>query len=354
MKGLILSGGKGTRLRPLTYTNAKQLIPVANKPILEYCVEAMRDANIKDVGIVVGDTKKDIIETVGDGSRFGLNVSYIEQEAPLGLAHAVKVSESFLKGDRFVMMLGDNLIIDGIKKFVDSFDKDNANSHILLSKVSNPNQFGVAVIDAGKVVDLFEKPKEFISDLALVGVYLFDEEIFEAVKQIEPSHRGELEITDAIAWLIKHGFTVSHHIVSGWWKDTGKLEDILEANRMVLDQIEERCDGDVDDESLIEFKVVVEIGAKVFNCRIRGPAIIGASSVIRDSYIGPFTSIGANCHIRGVELEQSIVMDGCEITDAGVRISDSLLGKNVKMSKTDRLPKTIQIMAADNSMIVIP
>jgi glucose-1-phosphate thymidylyltransferase len=354
MKGLVLSGGKGTRLRPLTYTSAKQLIPVANKPVLVYCLDAMREANIQDVGIVVGDTKKEIIDAVGDGSRYGLNVSYIEQDAPLGLAHAVMVSEDFIGNDRFVMMLGDNLIMDGISRFVDSFDKDNANSHILLSKVENPNQFGVAVIRDEKVVDLIEKPKEYISDLALVGVYLFDEKIFEAVQHIQPSFRGELEITDAIAWLIKNGYTVSHHLVSGWWKDTGKLEDILEANRMVLDQVDMRIEGEIDEKSSVELKVIVEKGVRIINSRIRGPAIIGSNSVIEDSYIGPFTAISTNCVVKGVEIEQSIVMDECEITDAGARISDSLLGKNVIIRKTEGLPKTMQIMAGDSSMIIIP
>lgn len=354
MKGLILSGGKGTRLRPLTYTSAKQLIPVANKPVLVYCLEAMREANIIDVGIVVGDTKKEIVETVGDGSRYGLNVTYIEQDAPLGLAHAVKISEQFIQNNRFVMMLGDNLIMDGIARFVDSFDKDNANSHILLSKVENPNQFGVAVIRDERVVDLIEKPKQYISDLALVGVYLFDEKIFKAVQHIKPSFRGELEITDAIAWLIRNGHTVSHHLVSGWWKDTGKLEDILEANRMVLDRFETCIEGAVDEKSSVELKVVVDKGTKIINSRIRGPAIIGSNSVIEDSYVGPFTAIAANCMIKGVEIEQSIVMDECKITDAGARISDSLIGKNVIIRKTEGLPKTIQIMAGDSSMIIIP
>lgn len=354
MKGLILSGGKGTRLRPLTYTSAKQLIPVANKPVLVYCLDAMREANIQDVGIVVGDTKKEIIDTVGDGSRYGLKVSYIEQDAPLGLAHAVKVSEDFIGSDRFVMMLGDNLIMDGIGKFVESFDKDSANSHILLAEVENPNQFGVAVIKDGRVAELIEKPREYISNLALVGVYLFDEHIFQAVGQIKPSFRGELEITDAISWLIKNKYSVSHHIVTGWWKDTGKLEDILEANRMVLDQVKMRVEGEVDTTSSVELKVVIEKGVRIKNSRVRGPAIIGNQTLIEDSYIGPFTSIAANCVIKGVEIEQSIVMDECEIVEAGARISDSLLGKNVVIRKNKTLPKTIQIMAGDGSMIIIP
>ncbi len=354
MKGLILSGGKGTRLRPLTYTSAKQLIPVANKPVLFYCLEAMKEAGIEDVGIIVGDTKKEIMEAVGDGSRFGLRVTYIEQEAPLGLAHAVKIAEDFIGRERFVMMLGDNLIMEGIRRFVDSFDKDSANSHILLAKVKNPQQFGVAIVEGGKVVDLVEKPKEPISDLALVGVYLFDETIFKAVREIKPSFRGELEITDAIAWLVKNGYSVSHHLVSGWWKDTGKLEDILEANRLVLDQLEECVEGDVDENSLVEFKVVVEKGAKIIRSRVRGPAVIGKDTVIEDSYIGPFTSISRGCVIKGVELEHSIVMDECQIIDAGARISDSLLGRSVKIMKSDRVPRTISIMAGDSSQITLP
>jgi glucose-1-phosphate thymidylyltransferase len=354
MKGLILSGGKGTRLRPLTYTSAKQLIPVANKPVLFYCLEAMKEAGIKEVGIVVGDTKEEIVRAVGDGSDFDLRVTYIEQEAPLGLAHAVRVSEEFIGKESFVMMLGDNLIMEGIRRFVQSFDEDTANSHILLAKVKNPNQFGVAIIENGKVVDLIEKPKKFISDLALVGVYLFDSNVFGAVKNIEPSFRGELEITDAIAWLIKNGFTVSHHVVSGWWKDTGKLEDILEANRLVLDQVKTSIAGDVDGKTVVESKVVIEEGAKISSSKIRGPAVIGKNTVIENSYIGPYTSIARGCVIRGVELEHSIVMDDCEIVDTGARISDSLLGRNVRILKSGKLPKTINIMAGDSSLIVIP
>ncbi len=354
MKGLILSGGKGTRLRPLTYTSAKQLIPVANTPVLMYCLKDMGDAGIIDVGIVVGDTKKEIMDAVGDGSRFGLRVTYIEQEAPLGLAHAVLISEDFIKEDRFVMMLGDNLIMDGIGRFVKSFDEGSANSHILLAKVENPNQFGVAVLQGEKVVDLVEKPREYISDLALVGVYLFDRNIFKAVTRIEPSFRGELEITDAISWLIRNGYSVSHHIVSGWWKDTGKLEDILEANRLILDQFVTRVEGDVDGSSSLGNKVVVKKGAKIVGSHVRGPAIIGEDTIIENSYIGPFTSIGENCRIHGVELEHSIVMEGCEIGDTGMRISDSLLGRKVKIGNTGSFPKTIQIMAGDGSMILIP
>jgi glucose-1-phosphate thymidylyltransferase len=351
MKGLILSGGKGTRLRPITFTSAKQLVPVANKPVLFYGIEAIRDAGIKDIGIVVGDTREEVKAAVGDGSSFGVDVTYIEQPEPLGLAHAVLVSEGFLGSDSFVMYLGDNLVLGGIKELVKEFERDKPNAQILLAKVPNPNQFGVAELKGGKVTRLVEKPEKPMSDLALVGVYMFDNKIIEAVKGIKPSARGELEITDAIQYMIDHGYNVHPHMVNGWWKDTGKLEDMLEANRMVLDSFSLRLDGHVDSSSSVEFKVVVEKGAEVINSVVRGPAIIGQGARIVNSFIGPFTSIDRNVQVSSSEIEHSIILEGSIISDVDRRIEDSLIGRNVEVGKSPLKPTAYRFMLGDNSKV---
>lgn len=353
MKGLILSGGRGTRLRPLTHTQAKQLVPVANKPILFYGIESLAQAGIKDIGIVVGDTKKEIIEAVGDGSKWGVKVTYIEQSAPLGLAHAVKISQDYLKNDPFVMYLGDNLIFGGIRKFVEKFEREKPAAQILLAHVPNPCEFGVAELSGGKVVNLEEKPKKPKSDLALVGVYLFDDTVFEAVNAIKPSQRNELEITDAIQYLIKNRRNVQSHIIDGWWKDTGKLEDMLEANRMILDSLSMRIDGKVDSDSKIEFKVIVEKGAKVVNSVIRGPAIIGKNAAVINSYVGPFTSIEHDVHLENVEIEHSIVLEFSKILNIRRRIGNSLIGKNVRIESSNGRPESFQFMIGDNSSVQV-
>lgn len=353
MKGLILSGGKGTRLRPLTYTNAKQLVPVANKPVLFYGLEAMREAGITDVGIIVGDTRKDIEQAVGDGSRWGMEVTYIDQPEPLGIAHAVAISEPFIGTDPFVVYLGDNLLRDGIKELVEEFLRRGPNGQIMLARVDNPEQFGVAELEGEKVVRLEEKPKKPKSDLALVGVYMFDSSIFEAIKHIEPSWRNELEITDAIQHLIEQDFNVESHIIDGWWKDTGKLDDMLEANRMVLDTFEVRIEGSVDDLSTVEFKVVVEEGAEVRSSTIRGPAIIGAGAVLENSYIGPFTSVDRGVRIINSEVEHSIVLEGSVIEDIPVRIADSLIGRDVVVAQSPNKPKVYRLMLGDGSRVGI-
>lgn len=355
MKGLVLSGGRGTRLRPITHTNAKQLIPVANKPILFYGLEAIRDAGITDIGIVVGETFEEIRGEVGDGSRFGVRITYIHQDAPLGLAHAVMISEDYLAGDSFVMYLGDNLIKDGIRELVDTFRERRPNSQILLARVPNPNQFGVAELKGTKVIRLEEKPDKPRSDLALVGVYMFDGSIFKAVKSIKPSHRGELEITDAIQWLIDQGYDVVPHIVEGWWKDTGRLEDLLEANRIILDTLKERVEGSVDELSRIQFKVVIEAGARIVNSVIRGPAIIGREALINNAYIGPFTSVYDRCRIENVEIQHSIICENSVITDTPsqrtFRIEDSLVGKNVEITRTAQKPKAHRFLLGDSSKV---
>lgn len=353
MKGLVLSGGTGTRLRPITHTSAKQLIPIANKPVLFYVLEQIKEAGIKEVGIVVGETKKEVMEAVGDGSRFGLKTTYIEQEAPLGLAHAVKISRDFLKDEDFVMFLGDNLVKDGIKKFVDEFKAEKPNSLILLARVPEPQRFGVAELSDGKVIRLVEKPRIPPSDLALVGVYLFDKNIFKAVDNIKPSFRGELEITDAIQYLIDKGFEVKPHIIDGWWKDTGKLEDILEANRIMLSEIKRKIKGKVDSESEIVGEVIIEKGAEVIRSTVRGPAIIGENSRIEDSFIGPFTSIYYETYIIKSEVEHSVILEKVKLNGV-TRLEDSLIGRAVTISKSPRRPKAFRFLVGDQSNIEIP
>jgi glucose-1-phosphate thymidylyltransferase len=353
MKGLILSGGRGTRLRPLTYTSAKQLVPVANKPVLFYGIEALAAAGITDIGIVVGDTREEIKAVVGDGSRWGVTVTYIEQDAPRGLAHAVLISERFMAGEPFVMYLGDNLLNRGITRFVEEFVRDAPAAQILLTRVPDPQMFGVAELQDGRVVRLVEKPKEPKSDLALVGVYMFSPAVFDAVKRIRPSFRNELEITDAIQDLIDRGLDVRPHLVEGWWKDTGKLEDMLEANRLILDTLERRVEGRVDAESRIEGKVVVDAGAVVERSVIRGPVVIGAGARVVHAYVGPFTSIGPGCEIRDSEIEHSIVLEGSLISDLANRIEDSLIGRNVRIIRMPVKPTAYRFMLGDNSEVGI-
>ncbi len=354
MKGLILSGGKGTRMRPLTYTSAKQLIPVANKPVLVYGIEAIVAAGIEDIAIIVSpETGSEIRECIGDGSRYKANITYVEQDAPSGLAHAVLTAEHFLHDAPFVMYLGDNLLQHGITPLVEEYRSMECNSEILLTKVANPSQFGVAELDNGRVVRLTEKPPEPKSDLALVGVYMFDEHIFEAAKAIKPSKRGELEITDAIQWLLDNGYSVHPHIVKGWWKDTGKIEDMLEANRTVLDTFEHDVRGVVSGESRIEGKVVIEEGAHIVDSVVRGPAIIGRDARITHAYVGPYTSIGNRCSVEQCEIENSIVLENSAIAHVNGRIEASLIGKNVKIGRTQRKPVAYRFMLGDNSEVGI-
>jgi glucose-1-phosphate thymidylyltransferase len=353
VKGLILSGGKGTRLRPLTYTSAKQLVPVANKPVLFYGIEAMAEAGLKEIGIVVGDTHAEIRAAVGDGSRWGVRVTYIPQDAPLGLAHAVKISQPFLQDEPFVMYLGDNLLNRGIVGLVQEFAREKPAAQILLTKVPDPQMFGVAQLENGCVVRLVEKPKEPIGDLALVGVYMFSSEIFASVNRIKPSFRNELEITDAIQDLIDRGLTVKPHIVEGWWKDTGKLEDMLEANRLILDTFERRIDGQVDAESRIEGKVVIEAGAIIQRSVIRGPAIIGRGARLTHAYVGPFTAIMNDVEITDTEIEHSIVLEGSSLRDLSNRVIDSLIGKGVKIYREPVKPSAYRFMLGDNSEVGI-
>ena len=350
---MILSGGKGTRLRPLTYTSAKQLVPVANKPVLFYGIEAIAAAGIREIGIVVGDTQAEIRAAVGDGSRWGVRVEYIEQDAPRGLAHAVKISQPFIGDDPFVMYLGDNLLNKGITHFVEKFDREKPAAQILLARVPDPQMFGVAQLQNGRVVRLVEKPKEPIGDLALVGVYMFGPQVFESVNRIRPSFRNELEITDAIQDLIDRGLAVHPHIVDGWWKDTGKLEDMLEANRLILDTLERRVEGTIDAHSRVEGKVVIEPGAVVERSVIRGPAIIGRDARIVHAYVGPFTSIMNDVEIKDSEIEHSIVLEGSSVRDLANRVIDSLIGRNVRIYREPVKPSAYRFMLGDNSEVGI-
>jgi glucose-1-phosphate thymidylyltransferase len=333
MRALVLAGGEGSRLRPITHTNAKQLIPIANEPILFHGLRSIADAGISEVAIVIGTNSAatEIRSAVGDGSAFGLEVTYVEQDAPLGLAHAVKISEGALRGQPFVMYLGDNVLLEGVTRFVEEFERARPDAQILLIRVPEPERFGVAVLEGERVVRLVEKPKQHISDLALVGVYLFDDSVFDAVNAIEPSARGELEITDAIQWLVDHGRTVRAEMVTGWWKDTGLPEDLLEANRMMLSLQTGRISGAIDATSEVIGEVVLEAGARVTASRLVGPAVIGAGTVVEGSVVGPNAAIAAGCTISTSEVSNSVVMEGCVIE--GVRrLEGSLLGNGVHVT----------------------
>ncbi len=351
MKGLILSGGKGTRLRPITYTSAKQLVPVANKPVLFYGIEYMVEAGITDIGIVVGDTREEIKNAVGTGDRWGATVTYIPQEAPLGLAHAVKIAEPYLGSDPFVMYLGDNMIEGGFAPFVREYQSGGYNCEVLLKRVPNPQQYGVAVVEGGTVKRLVEKPREPISNLALVGVYMFDHHVFEAVNAIKPSARGELEITDAIQYLLDHDYSIHAHELDGWWFDTGKMEDMLEVNRLVLDSLQPAVEGYVDSDSQILGKVTLAKTAEVINSVIRGPVIIGERTRIVNSYIGPFTAIHYGCTITNSEIEHSIILENSQLLDLPGRLESSLIGRNVEIGRSPIKPKAYKMILGDHSKV---
>jgi len=353
LKGLILSGGAGTRLRPITHTSAKQLVPVANKPVLFYGIEALVDAGVKEIGIIIApETGDEIREAAGDGKQFGAEITYIVQDEPAGLAHAVLTAEDFIGGSPFVMYLGDNLLRDGLRGLVSTFTEHEPDALILLTPVDDPQSYGVAELDEREhIVRLIEKPKDPPSNLALVGVYLFQPAIFEASRALEPSWRGELEITEAIQALIDDGHRVQSEVVRGWWKDTGQLADMLEANRLVLEELVTAIEGEVDDDSKIEGRVVLGPGAKLVRSVVRGPAVIGAGACVEDAYIGPYTSIGDDVHVRRSEVENSIVLSGSVVEDLNTRLEASLLGKNVKLTRSDGMPKTLRLLVGDKSEI---
>lgn len=353
MKGLILSGGKGTRLFPLTYTNAKQLIPVANKPVLIRVIEAIRDAGVDDIGIVIGDTGPVIRAEIGDGSRWNVNITYIPQDQPKGLAHAVKISRDFLGDQRFVMFLGDNVLQGGISPLLKKFATSDYNAQIVLTHVKEPQHYGVAEIEDGHIKRLIEKPKEPLSDLALVGIYMFDHHIFDAVEAIKPSWRGELEITDAIQYMVEQNYVVHPYIHKGWWIDTGKPIDMLAANSLVLQELESSTEGTVDSDSEIEGQVIIESGAEIINSRLRGPLIIGKDTRIVNSYVGPFTSIYHDCLLQNSEIAHCIVLEHTRIMDIPVRIEDSLIGRNVEVTLSPGKPRVLRLTLGDHSKVGI-
>ena len=369
MKGLVLSGGSGTRLRPITHTSAKQLVPVANKPILFYGLEAMAEAGITDVGIVISPaTGGEIRAAVGNGSEFGVSVTWIVQDQPLGLAHCVLAAGDFLGDDRFVMYLGDNMLEQPLGDFVRRFEAARARTRsprlgersvppaaarILLAKVPEPQLFGVAELDdEGNVVRLVEKPAEPPSDLALVGVYFFDRSIHAAAAAVEPSPRGELEITDAIQWLIDRRFRVESELLRGWWIDTGKKDPLLECNRLVLDTVQRRVRGRLDASSRAEGRVVVEAGAELVNSTVRGPAVIGAGARIVDSRVGPYTAIAEGCEITGSEVDGSVVLSGARITGIG-RLTDSLVGRHAVVARRRGQPQAVRLMLGDHCQVEV-
>ncbi len=353
MKALIASGGRGTRLRPLTHTQNKHLIPIANKPILHYAIEAAVDAGIRQIGIICNADSNEVPNYIGNGKRWGVKITYIPQKAPLGLAHVVKIAQKFIGKDKFIFYLGDNMVVGGIKRFIDEFEKSDCNCFLTLSRVKDPERFGVPVIKNGKITRVEEKPKKPKSQFAVAGIYIYDHHIFEAVKNIKPSVRGEYEISDAHTYLIQHGYKVGYSEITGWWKDTGKPADLLEANRLVLDNIKPNIEGNIDKSSTVAGKVIIEQGAKIINSVVRGPAIIGKNCVIENSYIGPFTSVGNGTHIKNAEVEYSIVLRDCKIHDVRMRIEGSILGNGVEIVEANAKPLVHRFMIGDQSRVEV-
>lgn len=357
MKALITAGGRGTRLRPITHTNNKHLIPIANKPMIFYAIEAVVAAGIRDIGIVVNpETVDELQQALANGESWGISITYIMQEEPAGLAHVVKISQDFIKDAPFIFYLGDNVFVGGVNRFVQAFSENSIDCHLVLSKVNDPHRFGVPELKNGQIVGVEEKPKQPKSPYAVTGIYLYNHRIFEAVNAIRPSARGELEISDAHQYLIDKGYSIGYSEVTGWWKDTGQPEDLLEANRFVLDQLVENPDGpqvegEVDSQSELCGKVIIGKGAKIVKSQIRGPAIIGEGSVIENSYIGPYSSIYYDCRVSNSELEYSIIMERCRILDVNVRIEKSLLGRDVCIARGMSKPRTQKFIVGDESRV---
>ena len=354
MKGLVLSGGKGSRLRPFTYTNAKQLVPIANKPVLFYTIEQLVESGITDIGVIVGDTGDQVRAAVGDGSQFGAEVTFIQQDAPLGIAHAVATAQEFLGDSPFVLYLGDNFVMGGIASYVEKFTSAESASQILLHPVPNPEAFGIAQMEGERVVRIVEKPKDPIGNLAVVGIYMFDPAVHEVIAGLEPSWRGELEITDAIQGLIDRKLTVDAEVMDRYWIDTGKMDDILNANRMVLSTIEARCDGTIDEKSRVHDPVIIEAGARVEDSVLRGPLIVGADTEVIGSYIGPNTAIDARCRIKGVRIEDSVVMEDSRIEDLHWPVVKSLIGRYVELQGGHNAAGSYSLTLGDHSRIEMP
>lgn len=352
MKSIILCAGKGTRLRPLTHTSAKHLIPIANKPVLFYAIEAIKDCGIKDIGIIIGETGEDIKRELKEGSKWGVKITYVEQKEALGLAHAVAVAQDFLGEDKFLMYLGDNLLKNGVENYARKFIEGNFNAFVLLTEVDNPRQFGVAELEKGRVVRVVEKPKEPVSNLALIGVYFFDKNIHQAIKNIKPSARGELEITDAIQWMIDQGYKVGAEVIQGWWKDTGRPGDILEANRLILEDIKrDISEAKVDEKSEVLGRVKAGKGSEIINSKVVGPVILGKGVRLVDSYVGPFTSISDRVEIIKSEIECSVVLDESKLENIKGRMQSCLIGKGVEIYHSKDLPRVYQFILGDHSKV---
>jgi len=353
MKALITSGGRGTRLRPITHTQNKHLIPIANKPILHYAIEAAAAAGIREIGIVYNADQPELCQAIGNGDRWNVHIRYIPQESPLGLAHVVKISEDFIGDEPFVFYLGDNMVVGGIQRFLKKFSEDGCNCHLTLARVKDPSRFGVPELRGKRIIGVEEKPKHPKSEFAVAGIYIYDATIFEAVNAIQPSARGELEISDAHQYLIDKGYLVTYSEITGWWKDTGKPNDLLEANRLVLENLTAESYGVADQQSHISGKVILGDGVRVMNSNIRGPVIIGRNTVIENSYIGPFTAINNDCQIRNSEIEFSILMDHCQILDVGIRIESSILGSEVEIIRAGDKPRTHRFILGAQSHLEI-
>ena len=353
MKALIASGGRGTRLRPITHTRNKHLIPIANKPILHYAIEAAAHAGITEVGIVINADSDEVPQAIGDGARWGIHITYIPQQAPGGLAQVVALAEEFVGTDKFIFYLGDNMVVGGVRRFIEEFEQSNSNCFLTLARVKDPERFGVPEIRDGRIVAVEEKPKHPKSSFAVAGIYLYDHHIFEAVKAIRPSGRGELEISDAHQYLIEKGYKIGYTEITGWWKDTGKPTDLLEANRLVLDNITPSNEGTVDERSTVAGKVVIQKGARIINSVVRGPAIIGEECVIEESYVGPFSSIGSHTTVRKSEIEYSIILRDCKILDVGIRLEGSILGNDVEIVEASGKPLVHRFMIGDQSRVEV-
>jgi glucose-1-phosphate thymidylyltransferase len=353
LKALIASGGRGTRLRPITHTQNKHLIPIANKPILHYSIEAAVEAGIKQVGIVHNADSREVPDYIGDGSRWGIKITYIPQQVPGGLAQVVQLAEDFIGDDKFIFYLGDNMLVGGIKRFVEEFEKSSCNCYLTLAKVKDPERFGVPEIRDGRIIRVDEKPERPKSGYAVAGIYLYDRNIFDAVRSLKPSARGELEISDAHTWLIERGLKVGFTEITGWWKDTGKPTDLLEANRLVLDNIEPHIDVEINKQSDVAGRVVVEKGSQIINSKIRGPVIIGKDCIIENSYIGPYTSLGDRTMVRNSEIEYSIILRECKIISVGIRIEGSILGNDVEIVEANGKPRVHRFMIGDQSRIEV-
>jgi glucose-1-phosphate thymidylyltransferase len=353
MKALIASGGRGTRLRPITHTQNKHLIPIANKPILYYAIEAAVGSGIKEIGIVHNGESQEVPNYVGDGWKWGVKMTYIPQSEPGGLAQVVALAEPFIGKEKFVFYLGDNMIVTDLRQFIEKFEKEGCNCLLTLAKVKDPERFGVPELKDGRIVRVEEKPKKPKSEYAVAGIYFYDHHIFEAVRSLKPSGRGELEISDAHQYLLDHGLKVGYAEITGWWKDTGKPTDLLEANRLVLDNITQRIEGKVDRNSDVAGRVAIEKGTRIVNSKVRGPAIIGRDCLIEDSYIGPYTSVGDRTEVKNSEVEYSILLRDCKVHNVGIRIEGSILGNDVEIVDASGKPQVHRFMIGDQSRVEI-